>query len=449
MLSWTKEELFRRLSPELKLISAGIWFAGKNAWRRQKSNERLSNILNECKNQYSNESGDHKNHKVPMSPLWQKVLDSIKLKILDFKNPHQAIRFGQTKARFDHRLNIASCIYDLPLQAGHLRVEFPQFSALISDASDSDFSCPETMIKYKGKLISNILYFHLRYILQCLTNVSKPHTICEIGGGYGGSARLWFTNTFFNPKSYVIIDFPEALFFSNLFLKATLPNVNVIHLEKTITLEKLPENSIILCPFHLLDKLKPLKFDLVLNTGSLQEMTEEAVDFWMDWIDQSNSQFFYSLNYFSQPLNFLAEGYCLWSTRLSNRWIYRVNRSNPYFIKSQSTRNFGEIFAERLPSPITLDNASVLQRYNYLTSLSLDEQVFMELIDLVRITKDSKITWMVLNTVLKRMRYIPKEALYLANLLKKNKPENVSVSEIDQIHEHLLCIYKNSTRYYD
>ncbi len=58
-------------------------------------------------------------------------------------------------------------------------------------------------------------------------------------------------------------------------------------------------NEFIFVPVQNALSLKGQNFDIVINTGSLQEMPNSAVHYWMDFIQEKiNTNIFYSFNYF-------------------------------------------------------------------------------------------------------------------------------------------------------
>jgi putative sugar O-methyltransferase len=92
--------------------------------------------------------------------------------------------------------------------------------------------------------------------------------VCEIGGGYGALA-LWFKQTF-PTISYTIIDLPESLLFSRLYLTLNLPDAS--------TGLGLPEvnSGIRFVPNHMAEEC-PGSFDLIINTLSMSEMNEHQI----------------------------------------------------------------------------------------------------------------------------------------------------------------------------
>jgi hypothetical protein len=128
------------------------------------------------------------------SKRWLVYLEKMHNDINKLKTISDIIYYSQSKTGFDHR---GVAINELPyfqLYEETLKSEFPHYLDLISKMGDSPYSRPETLSREGGRIVSNIFFFHLRYILQCLTYVKKPRIVCEIGGGYGGPARLWLQN---------------------------------------------------------------------------------------------------------------------------------------------------------------------------------------------------------------------------------------------------------------
>jgi putative sugar O-methyltransferase len=97
---------------------------------------------------------------------------------------------------------------------------------------------------------------------------AHPVRICEIGGGYGALCR-WFKQTF-PTVSYTIIDLPESLLFSRLYVALTLPT-----LETSLGLIE-PLDGVRFLPNYMAEELID-SFDLIINTLSMSEMSEHQV----------------------------------------------------------------------------------------------------------------------------------------------------------------------------
>ena len=93
--------------------------------------------------------------------------------------------------------------------------------------------------------------------------------ICEIGGGYGALC-YWFKQAF-PGASYTIIDLPEALLFSQIYISITRPDLRTAYgLEQA-------RSGVRFLPNHMSELLTE-PFDLIINTLSMSEMSELQVD---------------------------------------------------------------------------------------------------------------------------------------------------------------------------
>jgi len=92
--------------------------------------------------------------------------------------------------------------------------------------------------------------------------------ICEIGGGYGALC-YWF-KTALPEASYTIVDLPESLLFSRLYLTLTRPDLRMATGPDPETFD------IRFVPNYRADSVNEA-FDLVINTLSMSEMSEYQV----------------------------------------------------------------------------------------------------------------------------------------------------------------------------
>jgi hypothetical protein len=283
---------------------------------------------------------------------------------------------------------------------------------------------------------------------------STPSIVCQIGGGYGDVERLWLTNSIFNPDVCIIIDFPESLFFAEVFLKKNFENdssVDIVYFEDVINLKNLQKEkkTVILCPIGKENMLN-FPIDLVINTGSLQEMTDSWVDYWMQWLDKIDVRYFYSLNYGATPINTRAYevmGATTWAPRLSNKWNSLLNSSKPFLVYSDP--NFSSGFAEilaikdgKLSSKqelMTIFNDCWTNRKN-------DAQAFLECLNIVRKLPEQEIIWELLQRCFKDMSFVPRETYYLLKMLKSNSNEEFLLQHrkrIQEIEEFLSISFKD------
>lgn len=116
--------------------------------------------------------------------------------------------------------------------------------------------------------------------------------ILEIGAGYGGLA--YFLWKILKPAAFYIVDLPESLAFSSVYLTLTVglegASCVVYEANKPETLIA-PQDGFAFLPNFSIDDLRGTdKFDLVINTGSFGEMTEEQVGQYADIINELLSE---------------------------------------------------------------------------------------------------------------------------------------------------------------
>ena len=244
---------------------------------------------------------------------------------------------------------------------------------------------------------------------------SDIRSVFEIGGGYGAPARMWKLTA--GVDRYAVADFPECLFFAEVFLRANFPDADLLYVREPADAARAGEADFVLCPIQHVESLKGIHFDLAVNTGSIQEMTEEWVDFWMDYLDAANVSLFYSLNYFAQPLELMAESKNTWSPRPHPRWAARLLRTEPYFVKTQTTRVYAETMYEKGDSA---DVEAANRAFELYDHRFFDVQCMLEQMDAVRVTRDAGQMWRLLERIMEELGWVPKEAYWLAEQLASN-----------------------------
>jgi hypothetical protein len=154
----------------------------------------------------------------------------------------------------------------------------------------------------------------------------RPRTLCDVGGGTGKYAYAWLTNAAHRPELVVIVDMPETLIYSEALLRSEFGE-RVQYLARP---DQRPSGAgIVLCPLGNIKALANISFDLVTNSGSMQEMPDPWIDWYMGWLDRQPCRFFYSSNFFCSPLDAMEEGHNSWSPRPSSRWRLLQSRLAP------------------------------------------------------------------------------------------------------------------------
>lgn len=277
-------------------------------------------------------------------------------KIRNFNLAEEAIEHAQGKySGFDHRTfdkNVAIPIINFKIK--ELEFCFPDFSLKDNiNLRESNYSIKESLIEINGIPYSSIFPTHLNYYLRSNSLFGqKINKVIEIGGGYGALARIF---KIMNDKiSYILIDLPESLFYADIFLSLNFPNAKIKYIceDEKINLSQF---DFVLIPVQMYKVLENEKFDIAINTGSLQEMPDITVNFWMNFIQNFiHIKLFYSFNYFLNNKKKFSET----SHEESNLicpvldpfWRVRYFKINPEVITVDADgRNWLEVCLERIP----------------------------------------------------------------------------------------------------
>lgn len=280
---------------------------------------------------------------------------------------------------------------------------FPQFADRLPTFAESEMSFPETVTALNGRLVSSPLYNHIIHTMRCLS-FQTPMRILEIGGGYGAPGRVWMKNGIHRPSLYVDVDFPESLFYAEVYLRTTMPDTPLVYLDDE---REVPEVGIVLCPIARFAKLlEGIDIDLVVNTGSMQEMSEPYVQFYMDAIERARCDTLYSANYFAQPIDELMESMNFAAPVLSPNWLTEFAcyyESRPRGVAEVLYRRTGHRpGAEREIRQLLAEGAP------------RTGEEFLKLFDLARRLDESGSLAQIVRATIERMPYIPKETLFLA-----------------------------------
>lgn len=167
---------------------------------------------------------------------------------------------------------------------------------------DGKITCVEEGVNGLGveTKFGRISHDLLRYlgVLRDLGNAdlvpnSSAIRIAEVGGGYGGLARVIFAH---NPKTtYIICDLEETIFFSAVYLANHLGTDKIHLLDHEIGNGELKEGHAYFVPQSRINLLEKIQFDFVINQQSFQEMTQSQVDRYLAWIE-AHADHLYSCN---------------------------------------------------------------------------------------------------------------------------------------------------------
>ena len=352
---------------------------------------------------------------------WNSWRETIFTQSKKLKTPLEALHYAQSSVPFDHRekWNADSSEKLLAL----INNEFPWFIENILKIPENKNSISTTCGTLYDVTRSNILFWHLRHLCFCKSYASSAKTVLEIGGGYGGLARLWAIDN--KVKKYIIVDIPESLFFAEVALKEEFGD-RVGYWNGCD-----PDTQFVLLPVNrILEYNKPV--DLIINTGSMQEMSDQWINFYMTWLDQIGSKYFYSLNYMGQPIDGMFESRTFWAPRPSNLWDATVINSDPPLIKLMSIgRYFCDVLYERRRPTKRFEDWSVF-RGDVIT-----RQKYLEGLELLRLHFNVQNATRFIESILHQdgviQIRIPKEVLYICHFLKEK-----GVKTFDDLYKRMV-----------
>lgn len=126
----------------------------------------------------------------------------------------------------------------------------------------------------------------------------------DIGGGYGGLARL--IKLARPGMRLVLLDLPEANAIQTYFLANAFPHANVLGLTDVVALERIDPRSLdfdfLVLPGQLFERLPKSSFEAVINTRSMMEMDSSTVGFYLGQIQEKLPEggVFYCVNRYAK-----------------------------------------------------------------------------------------------------------------------------------------------------
>lgn len=276
-------------------------------------------------------------HDFEVSGWWQNLQKTTIYNALASRSIEKAIHLAQDPSSgFDHRREPAhlnkhgiSVLEIIHERLRLIRDSFPSVD-LMALPQESNFSNPNTIVNVDGSAYSNVFLYHLYFYLRikdCLSNhnskrpkSSREHSLfLEIGGGYGGLARIFSKSE--DTNKYIICDLAESLFFSYLFLSSSLPDKKIVIADTPDCQSK--DFDILLVPVQYYSALLNYQYDAVINTGSLQEMPDKTIIFWMNLIKEIvGDGLFYSFNYHLNP----NKAHTLGSGKIMNKSCFLIDK---------------------------------------------------------------------------------------------------------------------------
>ena len=173
---------------------------------------------------------------------------------------------------------------------------------VLRTTSDS-FIGNNVSLNYRGQRINQRILRYAYYLSQIkrntLLNYEEKNLFLDIGGGYGGLSRV--LKNFYNTSTCVIVELPELCLLSSFFLKSNFPNKKIGTFDdfkkiERISSEDLKKFDFVILPQFFMKKFNDQIFDLIINTTSLGEMTDQMQDYYLNNIERCTKKYFYSVN---------------------------------------------------------------------------------------------------------------------------------------------------------
>jgi putative sugar O-methyltransferase len=185
-------------------------------------------------------------------------------------------------------------------------------------ASDSKVG-ENLCLNYREQRINQRILRYAYYTSQIKKNTDlkkeNRNLVLDIGGGYGGLIRF-LKNTYLK-STFVLIELPELCMLACYFLKRNFSNKN------KISIEDLRKYDFVILPQNFMEKFEDDVFDLIINTTSLGEMTDEMQDYYLENIERCSNKYFYSVNRSKKRVEkYNSRGF--YDFNFKNRWISNV-----------------------------------------------------------------------------------------------------------------------------
>jgi len=192
----------------------------------------------------------------------------------------------------------------------HFFLEFQSVAddTLVRMAEEPLVGMPAAVHLIEGRRLSiaslDFAYFAFRLWSALQHRRHEPLTFLEIGGGFGGLARL--LKELFPQAHILLLDLPEANAIATYYLHTLFPEAR-FHLftdhVQDATLEKdLPDFSIL--PGWRITDLPDASIDCIINTRSMQEMTKDTIAFYLEQIQRivKPDGLFYCVNRYAKQV---------------------------------------------------------------------------------------------------------------------------------------------------
>ena len=135
-------------------------------------------------------------------------------------------------------------------------------------------------------------------VLERFRSLTERPIIVEIGAGWGGFAYQF--KKIMPHCIYVIIDLPQTMLFSGVYLKTLFPEAKTFiygeNGNNIIPFDSITDYDFVFIPHYLTKTFQLPRIDLCVNMVSFQEMTSNQVLSYTQWLWESSCQTLYSHN---------------------------------------------------------------------------------------------------------------------------------------------------------
>ncbi len=153
---------------------------------------------------------------------------------------------------------------------------------------------------YQGKIVTNADIDNIHFYFQLERYFKKDkNIILEIGGGWGGLARIISKNF---KCTYILIDLPEINLISSYYLTSHYPNKKFLFYSEFKKDDKINLSDFDFVILPPLSSINNIKYDFCINIRSMMEMNEDSIKQYFKEIQSNLSENGYFLNvnrYFS------------------------------------------------------------------------------------------------------------------------------------------------------
>ena len=163
--------------------------------------------------------------------------------------------------------------------------------------------------RINGRLLSDVATEYQRYlcnlyrlgIFEMLGQSARRPVVLEIGAGHGGFAQLFAEASRF-AHTYIIVDLPETLMFSSVFLNVHHPNKRIYTYAPGDDLASIATSysqyDFMLIPDYQFSRLGGVgRLDLVMNHVSFPEMPTETLRTYLEFVKARLDGYLVSVNY--------------------------------------------------------------------------------------------------------------------------------------------------------